>query len=203
MEKILLVMVILFLVLFGLAILKNYREEKKLIDFKWYFQNIFKGFDILIFSLMGTPAYVRQCKLHPADKEFLTISKELHNRALSYAYHVMISNDMVYHKGDEKRTTKRSGELGYCRRLFDCENFAFALKHNYDIFIARESTTIGKGIPSIVIGYTTKNKQGHAIVEFIVEGKIVHHNCYPKDGSFEEIKLTKDETASMVYIGMG
>lgn len=203
MEKTLLSAFVFVVIAFGIAVLRSFRENKKMLNIPWYIKNVLKGINIAAFSLFGSPAAVRQKGIARADATFITVSKELHERALRFANSVMTNGDMVYNKGDEKRTTKAQGELGYCRRLFDCENFAAALKHYYDLYVARETTELGKGIPSVVIGYVTRNNHPHSIVEFIVEGKMVWHNCYPKDGSFEELDLTPDEQATIIQPGIG
>ena len=202
--KILILFAIFFIVSLFIAVISHKKKFDEWLDPRWYIQNLLKGFNILIFALMGVPAYIKSNKpINRADTYFIKVSKELHEKALAYAAKQMEAGDMVYHNGDEKRKTKDVGTLGYCRRLFDCENFAYALKHYYDLYIALETTTLGKGIPSMVVGYTTHKGEGHNIVEFIVDEVIVWHDSYPINGTFKQLHLDDNEKATLHVIGMG
>lgn len=189
-------------VAFAIAAYRNYKTEKKFLDVKRYIMGIFKSMNMFGYALFGSSP-LRKPRETPADHTFMRVSKGTHEEALQFANKKMVELGAVYNAGDEKRTVKKSGELGYCRRLFDCENFAASLKHYYDVYVATKCTAVGKGIPTEVIGYVTHNGHPHSIVEFIVEGVVVWHNCYPKNGSFEELKLTQREQDTIKSIGRG
>lgn len=202
-EKIGIVLFIFMIFTVFVAVARHKKQEGEWLNPGWYIKNIFEGLSIFIYSAMGSPASLKGLKVTPGDSKFITLSTDLHEQALKYAHDQMIKEGIVYHSGDENRKVKPIGSLGYCRRLFDCENFAYALKHYHDLYVARETCELGAGIPSMVIEYTKDNGHGHSIVQFEVNNITTWRDCYPKNGTFKQLNPSADEKASISYVGRG
>lgn len=166
-------------------------------------KNIWRGLLIFFKSFLGIPARGKETAV-AGDRVFMNVPEALHNQALIYAFEQMIDAGIVYTPGDEKRTVKEIGRhIGYALRLFDCENFAHALKHYYDVYIARNTTACGKGIPSMVIGYIDSKRGDHSIVQFVVDDETIWRDCYPISGGFKQLHLTISEQATITPMEMG
>ena len=122
------------------------------------------------------------------DASFMTLNQNIVSEAVEYSKAMMIQEGVVYPEQ-------------YIPEAFDCENFAQAMKHYIDLYIAREYGQDGYGIPTSVVGYLMDKGGGHAVVQILVDGKAQWWQPYPH--IMKEMKLSLREIGSLTPITSG
>lgn len=170
---------ILFIVFYAIGVVRI-KHETGLWLMPWVWsQGIF-------LSLFGV--FPRMRVGHSGDSEFMDLTLEMATEAHAYACEMMIQEGVVYPEA-------------YVKRQFDCENFAQAMKHYFDIYISREYHREDKGVPTRIMGYRMDDGRGHAIMVAQVDGKSVYYNSYPKKGEILTLSLKEISTLEPVING--
>ena len=122
------------------------------------------------------------------DGVFMELSKEQVKEGLSRACYLMEIDGITYPEA-------------YIKRAYDCENFAQAMKHHFDRYIATYHGIERRGIPTSVVGYTMEDGRGHAVLQITVEGQHKWYQPYPKH--FKEMELSLNEIKSLHPVTIG
>ncbi len=195
--------VVFTVVMVVIAYIEHWKTHHKFLNPGHLFMNAIRGFVVFIKSMAGIPASTG-ISIKPGDSEFVVIPEKVAFMALAAAAEYMVAHGIVYHPGDERRDHRQLDEpIGYARKLFDCENFATTMKHRVDYFIATNTAKIGKGIPTMVIGYVDNKRGNHVCFQIAIGGVARWFDVYAINGTFKELDLDLKEQGTFGVVGMG
>lgn len=174
---------ILILAAVVLYVIGGIRNKKK--HGKWlkldgdYFKGIGQGFTIWAGTFMGNP--VPKAFVDSSDGAYADLSRLVVDDIVECAYAHLSGRGITY-------------KTSYKWRVFDCEDFAMAMKSECAGYYAEQYQHPNRGAPFALFGYTKKNGQKHVCLKAVADGKAVFYEVYPDYAG--ELKLTAKEIKS-------
>ena len=130
--------------------------------------------------------------MFPADSKFATITQEQFKICMNEARDKMLIANITYPEH-------------YLSKSFDCENFACAMKHYFDVAYFSRYGQEGLGTPTLLYPYYKDGnpENGHCVLRVCIDGKMKWCEPYAEAKFFRVWELSAKEQATYKPLGMG